>query len=135
MSATPLTAEAMPATASADLTPVLAELWISFVSLMRSHLATLQTLGSLLQVKLLETAPNSFIAGDLNGNIAVSFSPADGSGVYEIKSCGAPTDKGTWKLNLAGTALIGSGEDEDMELAVEFFAQKLMAARSEGEIR
>ncbi len=114
---------------------VLAELWTSFVSLTRSHLAALQTTGRLTQVKVLETSPMSFIAGDLDGNITVTITPGKGLGTYEAKSCGGPKAKGSWQLNANGTACVGDGKEEDMELAVELFAQKLVAARSEGATR
>jgi hypothetical protein len=114
---------------------VLPELWISFVSLTRSHLGALQTISKLPQVKLQETSPNSFILGDLDGNVAVSVNPATGVGSYETRNCGGPSVKGSWQLKTNGTAAVGDSEEEDMELAVEFFAQKLVAARSEGATR
>jgi hypothetical protein len=116
----------------ADPAPVLRELWISFVGLTRSHLAALQTTGKLGKVMIQETTASSFVEGDLDGNIAVSISPLDGRGTYEMKSCGEPSDRGTWRLLVDGTACVNDGSVEEMELAVEFFAQKLVAARLKG---
>lgn len=132
MSVLDLASKETPVPDGAAFSTVLSELWISFVSLTRSHLGALQTTGRIPQVKVLETSPNSFIAGDLNGNIAIMLNIASGLGAYETKSCGGPAERGSWRLNADGSASVGNGEDEDMELAVEFFARKLMADRSEG---
>ena len=127
--------EKLPAAMEPASSRVLAELWTSFVGLTRSHLAALQTNGQLLQVKVTETSVNSFIAGDLDGNVAVTLSSADGRGTYEMESCGGAPAKGSWQLYGDGTASVDDGGKEDMELAVEFFARKLVAARLKGATR
>ncbi len=135
MSASSLTTEKATTPGTALSSQVLPQLWISFVSLTRSHLGALQTISKLPHVKLQETSPNSFILGDLDGNVAVSVNPATGVGSYETRNCGGTAVKGAWQLKINGTAAIGDSKEEDMELAVEFFAQKLVAARSEGATR
>ncbi len=132
MSGATLSSEEMPLPPASDPGLVFRELWISFIGLTRSHLAALQIIGTLPQVKVIETSVNSFIAGDLDGNIAVSLDTAGGRGSYELKSCGEASDKGSWQLHADGTACVDDGKNEEMELAVELFAQKLVAARLEG---
>lgn len=130
-----LASEKLPCVTQPASADILAELWISFVSLTRSHFAALHTTRVLPQVKLLESSANSFIAGDLHGNISVTFSSADGRGAYEMKSCGGGSAKGSWQLYGDGTASFDDGGREDMELAVEYFGRKLVAARLKGATR
>lgn len=135
MSAFMLAPDKLPTATEPASASVLAELWISFVGLTRSHLAALQTNGQLLKVKVTETSSNSFIAGDLDGNVEVTLSFAYGRGAYAMKNCGGAPAKGSWQLHGDGTASVDDGGKEDMELVVEFFARKLVAARLEGATR
>lgn len=115
-------------TLTPPIAPVMPELWISFVSLMRSHLGALQTTGKMLDVKLVENSPISFTMGDLDGNVFVSISLASGAGTYEVRSCGGPSDRGSWQLFPDGTTRLNSDAPEDLELSVEAFARKLLLA-------
>ena len=116
-----------------EIARILPELWISFVGLMRSHLAALQLTGKLLQATVVEASPSSLTLGDLNANITVSLPPnLLGLGTHQLRSCGGPNLRGTWQLRTDGTATVGQGSRQDMELAVELFARMLMAGQSEG---
>jgi hypothetical protein len=112
--------------AYAEDSAVTKELWTSFVGLMRSHLGALQTMGKLVQVRLVETSPNSFTMGDLSGNLMLSLNDT-GRGKYQLQRCGTASDQGDWTLHRDATVCVDQGAPEDMELAVEAFCRKLWA--------
>jgi hypothetical protein len=115
-----LTDATIPASAS-----VTAELWISFVALLRSHLGALQTTGKLARVMLVETSSRSLRVGDLSGNLELTLDLATGAGSYQQQRCGEITERGSWTLHPDATAGIDNKTPLDMEFVVEAFAYKL----------
>jgi hypothetical protein len=111
---------------------VTAELWISFVALLRSHLGALQVTGKLVLAMLVETSSTSLRMGDLSGNIELTLSPTSGAGTYQQQRCGETSERGSWMLNADATAGIDNQARMDMELVVEAFARKLLVG-SQGE--
>ncbi len=107
-------------------TAVIAELWISFVSLLRSHLGALQITNKLANVKLVETSGTSLRIGDLSGNVELVLNLSSGKGKYQQLRCGEATGRGDWMLNPDATASIDGDLPTDMELVVEAFARKLI---------
>jgi hypothetical protein len=106
---------------------VTAELWISFVALLRSHLGALQTTGKLVRVMLVETSDTSLRMGDLSGNLELTLSMTTGAGTYQKQRCGETTERGSWMLNPDATAAIDNQAPMDMEFIVEAFTRKLLA--------
>lgn len=105
--------------------PVLAELWISFVALTRSHLGALQTIGKLSKAVLSEESTNSFVLRDLSRRLSLEISLGTGGGTYKVERMGNMLQHGSWVLHEDATVRIDEGVSEDMELAVEAFARKL----------
>jgi len=111
---------------------VLAELWISFVALTRSHLGALQTTGRLAKATLTEADDNSFTVRDLSRSMTLAISLEDGRGTYRVERMGAVLDKGAWMLRADATVLMDSEGPQDMELAIEALARKLWSTPLEG---
>ena len=111
---------------------IIPELWISFVSLMRSHLGALQTMGKLSQATLSEISVNSFSINDLSRQLEMTIILETGHGTYRINRIRQTLQQGSWQLHADATVKIDQGALEDMELGVEEFARRLWATPSEG---
>jgi len=112
---------------------VRAELWISFVSLMRSHLGALQTSGKLAKATLLEDTPTSLRVNDLSRALTLKVEMLSGDGQWQVSRMGKAIHTGRWCLNPNATVVIDNDAVEDMELAVEAFARKLWATAVDAE--
>ncbi len=104
---------------------VLAELWISFVSLLRSHLGALQTTGKLVQATFVALSPQEIEIVDLARTLHITLQASSGDGEWSLRRMGEMIAAGNWLLRSDATATIDHGRPVDMELAVEAFAEKL----------
>ncbi len=105
--------------------PVLSELWISFVSLLRSHLGALQTTGKLAQAEFVMLSEGEIEIVDLARTLHVSLQTASGSGEWGLRRMGEMIAAGAWTLHSDATASLDQGRLQDMELAVEALVEKL----------
>jgi hypothetical protein len=104
---------------------VRAELWISFVSLLRSHLGALQTSGKLSQAVFAQLTHSSVEIADLSRTLHLSLQSNTGEGEWSLTRLREMIGAGRWLLSADARVTIDGGEHEDMELAVEAFARKL----------
>ena len=103
---------------------VRAELWISFVGLLRSHLAAHQTIGKLQQARFASLSPTEVEIVDLSRRLHISL-PANGEGEWSLTRLSEMISAGVWQLHADATAEIEEIPYLDMEHAVEAFANKL----------
>jgi hypothetical protein len=106
---------------------VRAELWISFVSLLRSHLGALQTSGKLAQAVFSSLTVSSVEVADLSRTLHISLLSASGEGEWSLTRLGDMIAAGTWVLRPDAMVTIDGATAQDMELGVEEFARKLWA--------
>jgi hypothetical protein len=104
---------------------VIAELWISFASLLRSHLAALQITGKLGQAMFSNLSASSFEVADLSRTLHLNLQSASGAGEWSLTRLRTMIAAGTWQLHPDATVAIDGGRAQDMELAVEGFVAKL----------
>jgi hypothetical protein len=100
------------------------ELWISMVSLLRSHLAALELTGRLSGVHIIEPPQEWEVnVRTANAILTIRFDPESGIGIWtEYK--GRQT-MGSWTMNTGGEIALDE-QMMDMEYAVEHFAAKLV---------
>lgn len=104
---------------------VLAELWISFMSLLRSHLGALQTTGKLAQAVFSSATPQGLEVADLARTLRLSMQPLSGEGAWSLTRIGVMIGAGVWLLRPDATVVIDGNKAQDMELAVEEFLRSL----------
>ena len=109
---------------------VLTELWISFVSLLRSHLGALQVTGRLAQAVFSQLTPSSIEIVDLSRILHLDLQMASGFGEWSLTRLGEMIAAGEWRLHGDATVTIDGHSPLDMELAVEEFTRKLWAKTS-----
>jgi len=126
-----LDAPVAQAASSVSELAVIPELWISFVSLMRSHLGALQTTGKLSKATLSEGAANSFTIHDLSRRLDMTIALETGHGTYRIDRMRQTLQQGSWQLAADATIQIGGHSFGDMEFGVEEFARRLWATQTE----
>ena len=106
---------------------VIGELWVSFVSLLRSHLGALQTTGKLAQANFVPISQSEFEVVDLARTLHITLQVTSGEGEWSLRRMGDMVGAGSWMLYPEATAVIDQGKILDMELAVEAFIEKLWA--------
>ena len=106
---------------------ILSELWISFVSLLRSHLGALQVSGRMVQAVFTNLGPSSIEIADLSRVMHLSLQLNSGAGEWSLTRLGAMIAAGEWTLHSDATATIDGSRRQDMELAVEELTSKLWA--------
>ena len=109
---------------------ILAELWISFVSLLRSHLGALQTTGKLAQAVFTQLTPSAIEVADLSRVLHLDVQMTSGSGEWSLTRLGEMIAAGDWRLYGDATVIIDGGAPQDMELAVEEFTRRLWTKAS-----
>ena len=100
------------------------ELWISMVSLLRSHLAALEVTGRLSGVQIIEPPQELEVnVRTATAILTIRFDPESGIGIWtEFK--GRQT-MGSWTMS-TGSMFAVDEQMMDMEFAVEHFAAKLI---------
>jgi hypothetical protein len=111
---------------------VLTELWISFVSLLRSHLGAMQVTGRLAQAVCSQLTPSSIEVADLSRTMHLELQTASGLGEWSLTRLGEMIAAGDWHLGGDATVTIDGGTAQDMELGVEEFTRKLWAKTAPG---
>ena len=100
------------------------ELWISMVSLLRSHLAALEITGRLSGVHIIEPPQELEVnVRTASAILTIRFDPESGIGIWtEYKG---HQMMGSWTMNTGGQIALDE-QMMDMEFAVEHFAAKLV---------
>ncbi len=106
---------------------VLGELWISFVSLLRSHLGALQTTGKLAQAHFVALSEFEIEVVDLARTLHLNIHAASGEGEWSLKRMGEMIAAGGWVLRTDASASLDQREVGDMELLVEALVARLWA--------
>ena len=106
---------------------VLGELWISFVSLLRSHLGALQVTGRMAQAVYSSLGLSSVQVADLSRVMHLSLQLNTGAGEWSLTRLGEMIAAGEWTLHADATVSIDGAARQDMELAVEELTSKLWA--------
>ncbi len=103
------------------------ELWISFTSLLRSHLGALQTSGKLAQAVFSNLNATSVEVADLSRTLHISLQSSTGEGEWSLTRLRTMIAAGSWMLRPDAMVSIDGHAQQDMELGVEEFARKLWA--------
>ena len=101
------------------------ELWVSMVSLFRSHLATLEMLGSLSGVKIDEPFDNEVFIGSSAGVLSIWLNTESGEGSLRIITASVDAAE-PWSMSTDGTITMFGESLDDMEIAVELVVATLM---------